>query len=184
MRRRLAGSAGTSTRRSRWSPARSWINRGFVPDARKNPATRAEGLVPGTVRITGSGARGAGQGHIHADQRSRGKFVVLGHDLASMTASAFLGGRVATMAQNYLIEADARPEPPGGLPKGGVTRLDLPNRHLEYAITWYGLALTLVGVYAAFARGRWRACAGITISNGIDHQPHRQTGQVRGDRCA
>ena len=26
-------------------------------------------------------------------------------------------------------------------------RLDLPNRHLEYALTWYGLALTLIGVY-------------------------------------
>ena len=40
---------------------------------------------------------------------------------------------------------------PGGLPRGGVTRLDLPNRHLEYALTWYGLALTLIGVYGAFA---------------------------------
>ena len=46
--------------------------------------------------------------------------------------------------------------PPGGLPRGGVTRLDLPNRHLEYALTWYGLALTLIGVYGAFAASRLR----------------------------
>ena len=44
-----------------------------------------------------------------------------------------------------------------GLPRGGVTRLDLPNRHLEYALTWYGLALTLIGVFVAFARGRLRS---------------------------
>lgn len=32
------------------------------------------------------------------------------------------------------------------------------SRHLGYALTWYGLALALVGVYAAFhaARGRLR----------------------------
>jgi surfeit locus 1 family protein len=35
-----------------------------------------------------------------------------------------------------------------------VTRIVLSNRHLEYAITWYGIALTLVGVYLAFAVNR------------------------------
>ena len=54
------------------------------------------------------------------------------------------------------LDADARPEPRGGLPRGGVTRLDLPNRHLEYALTWFGLALTLIGVYGVFAASRLR----------------------------
>ncbi len=40
---------------------------------------------------------------------------------------------------------------PGGWPKGGTTRLELPNRHLEYALTWYGLAAALIGVFAVFA---------------------------------
>jgi surfeit locus 1 family protein len=57
----------------------------------------------------------------------------------------------------FFVDADAEPANPGGFPKGGVTRLTLPNRHLEYALTWYGLALTLVGVYAVFAAGRLRA---------------------------
>jgi len=30
-----------------------WINRGFVPDARKDPATRREGQLPGEVEVTG-----------------------------------------------------------------------------------------------------------------------------------
>lgn len=36
-------------------------------------------------------------------------------------------------------------------PKGGTTRIEFNNRHLEYALTWYGLALTLVGVWLVFS---------------------------------
>jgi len=36
-------------------------------------------------------------------------------------------------------------------PKGGTTRLDFNNRHLEYALTWYGLAVTLFGVWLVFS---------------------------------
>jgi cytochrome oxidase assembly protein ShyY1 len=32
----------------------------------------------------------------------------------------------------------------------------LPNSHLGYALTWYGLALVLAGVFAAWFIGRWR----------------------------
>ena len=45
----------------------------------------------------------------------------------------------------FFIDADAKPNP-GGLPRGGVTIIDLPNNHLQYAVTWYGLAATLAGV--------------------------------------
>ena len=56
-----------------------------------------------------------------------------------------------------MIEADATPNP-GGLPIGGQTRAELPNNHLQYAITWYGLAAGLLGVWIGFglARGRQR----------------------------
>ena len=59
----------------------------------------------------------------------------------------------------FYVEADATPNP-GGWPKGGVTRLDLPNRHLEYAITWFGIGCTLIGVYAVFIRRKVRELLG------------------------
>ncbi|MEO1136447.1 MAG: SURF1 family protein [Pseudomonadota bacterium] len=36
-------------------------------------------------------------------------------------------------------------------PMGGTTRLQFNNRHLEYALTWFGLAATLIGVWIAFS---------------------------------
>ena len=49
----------------------------------------------------------------------------------------------------FFLEADAAPNP-GGVPMGGQTRLDIPNDHLQYAITWFLLALALAGVYLAY----------------------------------
>jgi surfeit locus 1 family protein len=72
-----------------------------------------------------------------------------------MTASVF--GPRAIAALPFVVEADVQPAPPGGLPRGGVTRLSLPNRHLEYALTWYGLAATLLGVYSVFSINRLRS---------------------------
>ena len=37
-------------------------------------------------------------------------------------------------------------DPSSALPVPGVTRISLPNNHLRYAITWYGLALALAAV--------------------------------------
>jgi len=51
----------------------------------------------------------------------------------------------------FYIDADATPNP-GGWPKGGVTRIQLANDHLQYAITWFSLAVALIVVYFLFHR--------------------------------
>jgi surfeit locus 1 family protein len=130
-----------------------WVNRGFVPDARKDPASRRQGQPPGEVEITGL-VRVPHSPGLFAPANDVARNLWYWPDVAAMHDSAFAGTGVSALA--FWIDADARPEPPGGLPRGGVTRLDLPNRHLEYALTWYGLALTLIGVYGAFATGRLR----------------------------
>ena len=62
-------------------------------------------------------------------------------DLAAMAGirRAAAGARVLP----FFIDAGAEPANPGGLPVGGVTIIDLPNNHLQYALTWYGLAAAL-----------------------------------------
>ncbi|WP_306252744.1 SURF1 family protein [Parvularcula sp. IMCC14364] len=45
-------------------------------------------------------------------------------------------------------------ENPAAWPKGNTTRLDFNNRHLEYALTWFGLAATLLVVFFAFSLKR------------------------------
>jgi surfeit locus 1 family protein len=35
-------------------------------------------------------------------------------------------------------------------------QVNLPNNHLQYALTWYGLAIVLTAMFIAFARHQWR----------------------------
>ena len=41
------------------------------------------------------------------------------------------------------------PSPAGGEPRPAPVPVDIPNNHLGYAITWFGLAAALAGVYLA-----------------------------------
>lgn len=59
---------------------------------------------------------------------------------------------------HFRVMADHRGAPTD-LPQGGQVRVNIPNDHMQYAITWYGLALTLVGVYLAFGLQRGRKSA-------------------------
>jgi surfeit locus 1 family protein len=134
-----------------------WVNRGFVPDAQKDPATRRAGQVAGDVEVRGLVRRPAAGGWFTPDN-DPARNVWHWPDVSALQASAFGQGGTAVPVT---VDADAEPAPAGGLPRGGVTRLAIPNRHLEYALTWYGLALTLVGVFAAFAAGRLRAAGSL-----------------------
>ena len=45
-----------------------------------------------------------------------------------------------------VVVAD-RDDDPAILPRGGQIRLDLPNNHLQYALTWFALAVALAVIY-------------------------------------
>ena len=53
----------------------------------------------------------------------------------------------------FTVDADAGP-PGAPPPNGGATVLAIPNNHLSYALTWFGLAATLAAVFAVYARRR------------------------------
>lgn len=129
-----------------------WVNRGFVPDHLKAPETRKDGQV-GTALVTGL-VRLPGEAGAFTPENDPGKNIWYWRDLAGMHASAFAEGARPALA--YFIDADSSANA-GGWPKGGTTRVELPNRHLAYAMTWFGLALTLIGVFVAFLWARRRS---------------------------
>lgn len=127
------------------------VNRGFVPTDRRDPSSRREGLAEGPVTVTGLVRFPEARGTFAAvDDTARRIFYT--RDLAAIARAQ---GLEATATAPFSVDADATPVA-GGWPVGGETRLSFTNRHLEYAVTWYGLALTLVGVFVVFARQRLR----------------------------
>jgi surfeit locus 1 family protein len=126
------------------------VNRGFVPADRKDPATRAEGQVAGPVEVVGLLRQPERrQWYSASDDPARNLWYT--RDLAAFVAA--LGLQPEQVAP-YLIDAAAQPLPPGGLPQGGETVVQFPNNHLGYAITWFGLAAALLGVFVVYARRR------------------------------
>ena len=120
------------------------VNRGFVPLDRKDPATRRQGQVAGRVSVTGL-LRLPEEKRWFTPANDPGKGAWNRRDPAEIAAALRLARTAA-----FVIDADAAPNP-GGLPSGGRTHLAFPNNHLQYAFTWFGLALALIGVFAAFA---------------------------------
>ena len=126
------------------------VNRGFVPNERLDPASRAAGQVAGPVTVTGLLRSPQGRnGFTPADDTARNQWFT-----ADPLAIATFHG-IADAAP-FVIDEDAG-QAPGGLPQGGETVLDFPNSHLQYALTWFGLAAALAGVFTAWA---WRQVRG------------------------
>lgn len=130
-----------------------FVNRGYVPEVKQNPATRAEGLVEGDVEVVGL-LRSMGTKGLFTPDNDPSHNLWFWRDPYGLAASTFAGDEAKNVLPVFL---DAEAPAPGGWPKGGATLLELPNRHLEYALTWFGLAGALLAVFAAFAVGRTRS---------------------------
>jgi surfeit locus 1 family protein len=134
------------------------VNRGFVPDARRDPKTRPEGDVSGMVEITGV-LRWPDKRHWFTPADDPGHNLWFARDPAAIAAAKGLDPKT-TAAAPFYIEQEA-PPPPGGLPQPGRLVVALPDNHLQYALTWYGLAAVLAVVFGAwtFTSGRSTADA-------------------------
>lgn len=118
------------------------IDRGWVPLDKRDPASRAPGQVEGSVTISAIARVPQDRAFMQPD-----------NDTASRTffwldMQALAGIAGVERLTPLVLQADATANP-GGLPIGGRTIVALKNDHLSYALTWYGLALTLVGVFIA-----------------------------------
>lgn len=130
------------------------VNRGFVPDGRTDsyaaPPT-GEVTIKGLVRApeTGSWA---------TPKPDMAKRIFYARDpLKIGRATGFIfdlpGAPSVSPFMPFFIDLAAEFTPESGLPQAGETRMSFPNNHLQYAITWYGLAAALLAVFSVFA---WR----------------------------
>lgn len=129
-----------------------YVNRGFVPGDRKDPATRPGGEIEGDTTVVGLARAPYDRSWFAPADNASGNEWFSRDPVLYAKASGIDPAKAAP----YIIDAKADPALPGGLPQGGETVVDFPNSHLQYAVTWYGLAAALVAVFIAFARGRLR----------------------------
>lgn len=122
------------------------VNRGFIPMEMRGALAQTDARSPAGATVTG--LLRASQKHdpfVPANDPAREEWFT--RDIGEIAAARGLR-RVAP----FIVDADAAPGYREG-PRGGLTVLSFPNRHLEYAMTWFGLALALVAVYVAWV---WR----------------------------
>jgi len=128
------------------------IDRGFVPDNLRDPSSRAASQLEGEVDVTGLVRLPESPGPFTPDNEPDNNRWFW-RDLNGMVYSMF---PTATMdPAPFLLEAE-KSDVPGGWPEGGQTRLELPNNHLQYAITWFLLAGAVVVIYLVYVRGAYR----------------------------
>jgi surfeit locus 1 family protein len=120
------------------------VNRGFVPEGRQDPKWRADGNISGPIAIAGT-MRWPDPRHWFTPNDEPAHNLWFSRDPQAIAAAKGLGP-----VAPFFVEQET-PVPPGGLPQPGKIVVNLPDNHLQYAVTWYGLAIVLVVVFVAWA---------------------------------
>jgi surfeit locus 1 family protein len=123
------------------------VNRGFIPVDRKDRSTRTEAASRGSVDIVGVMRWPEKRNSFTPPDDPKDNVWYLRDSDAIAASKKWL-----TVAPFYIDQES--PVPPGGVPKPGKLEVHLPDNHLQYAITWFGLALALAGVYVAWLAHR------------------------------
>ena len=119
------------------------VNRGWIPLDARDRAGRAEGLPADTETVSGIARRPPERGWMQPDNEPDAN-LWFWTDTTAMAKAAAVGPVPA-----LILEADAAGD---ALPIGGQTRLDIPNNHLQYAITWIAFAVILLVIYVLYHR--------------------------------
>ncbi len=127
------------------------VNRGWVPLAARGAAP-APAAGPVTVRGVARMPLPPGAFVPDNEPAANNWFSM---DLDAMAAAAGAG---AVQPVYLLATAESPAEP--DTPQPHRVSANLPNNHLGYAITWYGLAATLAVIFVIYMRGRRGSDAG------------------------
>ncbi len=118
------------------------VDRGWVPPVRdRHPGEMR--LPTGEVNVAGVLRAGGRPGPWIPDNEPA-KRIWFYADAPAMAASVGIFD-----ARPFVVEAE-RSSADTGYPFGGQTEFFLVNNHLQYALTWFGLAATLVAIYVLF----------------------------------
>lgn len=120
------------------------VNRGFVPPearqrtARTAPEPQGDTTVTGLLRLTEPHG-----GFLRKNDPAADRWF-------SRDVQAIAAARGLADAAPYFVDAEAAPTQQTATdtptwPAGGLTVIAFPNSHLVYALTWYGLALMVLG---------------------------------------
>lgn len=129
------------------------VNRGFVPPdwcgitGSCRPGTDADVSVTGLLRMS--------EGAVVFRHNDPAKNNWYARDVAAIAKARGLA-RVAP----YFVDEDAAPgtldQGKPAWPQGGLTVVSFPNNHLSYLITWFALALMVLGAGVYVARDEFR----------------------------
>ncbi|CAN5215115.1 SURF1 family protein [soil metagenome] len=128
------------------------VDRGFVPEDKRDPLRRPESQPAGPVTVQGFAAAHAyGRGYFTPDNNA-GDNVWYWWDVPAMLDMSGVppGSRAAPFILHELPRGDA------SLPQPTPPDASLPNNHLQYAITWLSLALILAIMTGLFIRQQMR----------------------------
>jgi surfeit locus 1 family protein len=124
------------------------VDRGYVPLPLRNPALRPGSEPAGVVNVVGI-LRTSDKPGFFTPPPNLPHRVWFVRDVAAIAKRDQL-----RLAAPVVLEAVATAG--GSWPRGGQTRVNIPNDHLQYAMTWFLLALALVAVYIAWNRAQGR----------------------------
>ncbi|ABD09264.1 surfeit protein [Rhodopseudomonas palustris HaA2] len=137
------------------------VNAGFVPNTMQDRAYEDRVVTPlvtgQPVTLTGYLRFPEGAGALTPDPDAA-KRLWFTRDVAAMAER--LGWAADAGLAPFYIDLE-KPVPPNGLPKPGPLGVHLRDQHMQYAITWFGLALAVTVAFGVWLWGQRRAAAAV-----------------------
>ena len=129
------------------------VNRGWVSEGYRDPEKRPFSMSTDTQVIDGIIRLAQRQGYFVPDNEPKAGFWFT---MKPVEVAAHLD--LPQAQQGFYIDIVRKPDEKLELPIAAELKINVSNSHLNYAVTWYGIALSLIGVYFAYhhAAGRLR----------------------------
>lgn len=116
------------------------VNRGWIPEQIKNKTNRLDTLIEGDVEIVGLLRKSWNKLWYGPENDPENNMWFYG-DVDGMAIHTNLSNNFPMFLYADKIDSDNR------YPVAGRTEFNIVNNHLDYALTWYGLAIVLIGIY-------------------------------------